>query len=81
MTELLFSYLTLQLVSVQHASFGRYLTGETDALSSYKLVSLKIEDENVLKQSQKKYHPIAIPSGNNDDKVKGVVFEITHEEL
>jgi len=81
MTELLFSYGTLQLEKVQIESFGRVLKGEKDSLSSYKLTSLEIKDEKVLAQSQQKFHPIATPSTNVKDKVEGVVFEISKEEL
>jgi hypothetical protein len=81
MTELLFSYGTLQLEKVQLESFGRLLKGEKDALSGYKLVSLEIKDEKVLEQSQQPFHPMAIPSVDKKDKVQGVVFEITGDEL
>lgn len=81
MTVLLFSYGTLQLEQVQLESFGRLLKGEADILYGYKLVSLKITDEKVLLQSQQDYHPIAIPSSDSSDFVKGVVFELTDAEL
>lgn len=79
--ELLFSYGTLQLEKVQLSSFGRLLNGEKDALIGYKLSQVEITDENVLAQSEQRFHPVAIPSGSFDDSVDGVVFEITYEEL
>jgi gamma-glutamylcyclotransferase (GGCT)/AIG2-like uncharacterized protein YtfP len=81
MTELLFSYGTLQLEKVQLTSFGRILTGHKDALVGYSLSQVEITDENVLAQSDQRFHPVAIPSNNSDDKVSGVVFEITPDEL
>jgi len=81
MTEYLFSYGTLQLEKVQLESFGRILDGTKDSLKGYKLTSLEITDENVLKQSEQKFHPMAVPSDSMSDKVDGVVFEVTSEEL
>lgn len=79
--ELLFSYGTLQLEKVQLESFGRLLKGEQDVLSGYCLEALEIKDKNVLEQSEQNIHPIAVPSDKENDKVNGVVFEITREEL
>jgi gamma-glutamylcyclotransferase (GGCT)/AIG2-like uncharacterized protein YtfP len=81
MSEYLFSYGTLQLEKVQIESFGRILHGTKDSLKSYRLTQLEITDETVLQQSEQQFHPIAIPSSNEDDKVDGLVFEITKEEL
>lgn len=81
MTEYLFSYGTLQLSKVQLENFGRILEGEPDVLSHFKLSSVEITDEEVLKQSGQSFHPIAIPSEDEDDKIKGMVFKISHEEL
>ena len=39
-TELLFSYGTLQLESVQLSTFGRALTGTADALPEYRRVAV-----------------------------------------
>jgi len=81
MSEYLFSYGTLQLEKVQIESFGRKLNGTKDSLKGYRLTQLEITDETVLQQSEQQFHPIAIPSNNAEDKVDGVVFEITKEEL
>lgn len=81
MSELLFSYGTLQLEKVQLESFGRKLKGEKDSLSGYKVVPLKIKDKQVLEKSQQAIHPIAVFTGNSDDKIDGVVFEISGDEL
>lgn len=81
MAEFLFSYGTLQLEKVQIENFGRVLEGEYDALSNFKLSSVEIKDEEVLKQSRLQFHPIAIPSSNVEDKINGMVFTITYKEL
>lgn len=81
MTEYLFSYGTLQLEKVQIESFGRILKGTKDSLLGYMLISLEITDENVLKQSEQRFHPMAVPSEHTSDKIEGVVFEVSSEEL
>ena len=81
MNEYLFSYGTLQLEKVQIESFGRRLHGTKDSLPGYRLEQLKIIDKDVLAKSEQQYHPIAVVSNNIHDKIEGVVFEITGEEL
>ena len=80
MTELLFSYGTLQQESVQMAQFGRRLEGHADALPGWRQEMVQITDPDVLAKSGKTFHPIVIP-GRKDDAVPGMVFEITPEEL
>jgi gamma-glutamylcyclotransferase (GGCT)/AIG2-like uncharacterized protein YtfP len=77
----LFSYGTLQLERVQLETFGRLLHGSKDVLPGFKMESVEITDAEVLSKSAQAFHPIAIPTRNNDDKIDGVVFEITAEEL
>lgn len=79
--QYLFSYGTLQLEKVQLATFGRILKGEPDSLSGFKLEQLKITDEHVLDKSELDFHPIAIPSINQDDTIAGVLFEVSTDEL
>ncbi len=81
MKHLLFSYGTLQLEKVQLESFDRLLNGYPDTLRGYTLEQLEITDQEVLAKSKKQYHPIAVKTGNTDDIVEGMVFEITDEEL
>lgn len=81
MAEFLFSYGTLQLQKVQLESFGRILAGNEDALSGYKLEQLEIKDEKVLVQSEQPVHPVAIPTGITSDKIHGLVFELSTEEI
>lgn len=78
---LLFSYGTLQLESVQLASFGRLLNGQHDAMPGYRKYMLEITDPDVLRKSGEKFHPIVIPSADISDSVEGIVFEITENEI
>ena len=77
----LFSYGTLQKEQVQIETFGRFLNGEKDILTGYKLEMLEITDTEVLRKSNQKYHPILVFSGNTEDEVEGVLFEVTDEEI
>ena len=67
--ELLFSYGTLQLDSVQKSSFGRLLKGEKTKLFGYRVEQVKITDSEVLKASGQEYHPIVFESNNDSDYV------------
>jgi gamma-glutamylcyclotransferase (GGCT)/AIG2-like uncharacterized protein YtfP len=80
MSELLFSYGTLQQDGVQMASFGRLLNGKRDALPGWRQAMVEITDPDVLARSGKTHHPIVM-LGRKDDAVEGTVFEITAEEL
>jgi hypothetical protein len=79
--ELLFSYGTLQLESVQLSTFGRKLTGAADVLPGFSQSLVKIEDADVVAKSGKTHHPIVTFTGAAADGVPGVVFEITRAEL
>ncbi len=79
--EYLFSYGTLQKGAVQLETFGRLLSGTPDILTGYELSTVMIEDEDVIATSNQVYHPIIIFSNNSKDVIKGVVFEITQDEL
>lgn len=77
----LFSYGTLQKEQVQMETFGRLLQGEKDTLSGYKLSMLEITDAEVLRKSGQQYHPVLEFSGNDNDEVEGMLFEVTEEEI
>lgn len=81
MTVALFSYGTLQLPTVQQATYGRLLDGEPDALLGYRLVPLQISDEDVVRLSGKTIHSIAVPSDDPEDCISGTVFRLTASEL
>ena len=80
-SELLFSYGTLQLEAVQMATFGRQLSGTSDALRGFELVSLEIEDETVIAVSGKTQHAMAQFTGRDSDVVFGTVFSVTPDEI
>jgi len=80
-SELLFSYGTLQLESVQMATFGRRLAGTKDALPGFELVALKIEDPAVVALSGKADHTMARFTGRASDVIPGMVFAVTPEEI
>ncbi len=77
----LFSYGTLQKEQVQLETFGRLLKGEKDTLTRYHLDMLEITDPEVLRKSGQKYHPVLTFSGNEEDQIEGVLFEVTEEEV
>ena len=80
-THLLFSYGTLQLEKVQKETYGRILKGKKDRLIGYRIKQLKITNTDVLSKSGIDRHPIAIKSGNDNDVVDGMLFELTENEL
>lgn len=81
MTQLLFSYGTLQQRDVQLATFGRGLRGTPDQLLGFRQSMVKIEDLEVVKTSGKTHHPIVSRTDVVEDRIAGTVFEVTDEEL
>ena len=79
--ENLFSYGTLQQETVQLANYNRILNGSDDILQKYCIDKIEIKDEIVLRKSNEKFHPIIFYTGNIGDEVKGMVFQLTSEEL
>lgn len=77
----LFTYGTLQLPQVQKALFGRILSGHPAVLSGYKQVPLTLHDPTVVRLSRKNAHLILEHTGNLEDQVTGVSFELSEEEL
>jgi gamma-glutamylcyclotransferase (GGCT)/AIG2-like uncharacterized protein YtfP len=77
----LFSYGTLQLESVQIATFGRLLDGQEDAMVGFRQDMLEITDPEVLATSGQRFHPVVAPTGSPEDEVPGTVFRITPAEL
>lgn len=78
---LLFSYGTLRQPEVQRANYGRLLEGTPDALTGYRLAPLPISDPEVVRISGKAVHSIARRSGDPADRIPGLVFALTPEEL
>ena len=81
MHHFLFSYGTLQLDQVQLENYGRKLKGNKDLLKGYRIEDLEIADSEVIRKSGKHIHPVAVHSGNETDVIKGMIFEITEDEL
>jgi gamma-glutamylcyclotransferase (GGCT)/AIG2-like uncharacterized protein YtfP len=79
--EKIFSYGTLQYEAVQLASFGRKLNGVSDSLLEFELLLLTISDPEVVAISGEADHPVIRYTGRTSDKVAGMVFELTPEEL
>src|SRR3984957_20512710 len=77
----LFSYGTLQQEDVQRATFGRRLSGVSDALVGYRQFMVAIQDPEVVRTSGKTHHPIVAFTGKREDCAPGTVFEITDAEL
>ncbi len=77
----LFSYGTLQRRDVQLATYGRPLDGEPDALLGYRLELLPDRDPDAVRISGTKTHLVVRPTGDPADRVAGVVFLLTAEEL
>ena len=77
----LFSYGTLRQPEVQLANYGRLLNGEVDALIGYRLQPVQIDDPHVVSVSGKAVHTIAVPTGNPADRVPGMLFALTEDEL
>ena len=78
---LLFSYGTLQLPAVQQATYGRLLEGRPDVLAGYRLAELIISNPRVVSASGKTVHSIARHSGDPDDRIMGLCFQVSEEEL
>ncbi len=79
--EHLFSYGTLRYEKVQIATFGRRLEGVEDSLPGYYLEKVQITDPDVIAKSGEDVHSIIHYSGNPEDQIHGVVFEVSQEEL
>ena len=80
-TEFLFSYGTLQLDSVQLATFGRLLKGSHDVLTGFVEAPLEIEDPAVIAVSGKAQHTIAKFTGRTSDTISGIVYAVTPDEI
>jgi gamma-glutamylcyclotransferase (GGCT)/AIG2-like uncharacterized protein YtfP len=81
MKTYLFSYGTLQKQTVQKDLFGRTLRGWPDVLAGYKTESVEITDKAFLAKGEQRMQQTAVASNNENDSIKGTVFELTKEEL
>lgn len=80
-SEKLFSYGTLRFDAVQIANFGRLLEGRDDILSGFELSMIEITHPEVIATSGVNKHPIIAYTGNNNNMVNGMVFNVSKEEL
>src|SRR3954453_18671745 len=78
---LLFSYGTLRQKEVQLATCARLLEGEHDALTGYRLRRLAITDPRVVRLSGKPVHTIACRTGDPANRIEGVRFDMSDDEL
>ena len=81
MRDHLFSYGTLQNNQVQIDLFGRILSGSKDILQGFKLAVIEITDEVFLSRGEQNTQRIAIATGDPQDQIEGMVFEVTVNEL
>jgi gamma-glutamylcyclotransferase (GGCT)/AIG2-like uncharacterized protein YtfP len=77
----LFSYGTLRHPEVQRATCGRLLAGEPDVLIGYRLAPLTITNLEVVALSGAPVHMIACRTGDPADRIAGIIYAITREEL
>ena len=77
----LFSYGTLRLPQVQLATYGRLLKGAPDVLIGHRLRPIRIDDPEVIATSGLSIHHIAYASGDEADRVEGVVFALSEDEI
>lgn len=80
-TENLFSYGTLREEEVQLSTFGRRLEGTPDALPGYRLVMVRIEDQDFVVKSGSADHRNVQFTNVPSDYVEGIVFRMTKKEL
>lgn len=80
-SEKLFSYGTLRYEHVQLSTFGRKLEGKEDFLIGFRQSFLEITDPSVLAISSEAVHPILVYTGNPEDKILGMVFELSYKEI
>ena len=77
----LFSYGTLQLREVQLANYGRELDGAPDALIGYRMITLPDRDPHAVRISGTRTHFVVRPTGDPADRVPGMVYLLTADEL
>ena len=79
--ENLFSYGTLREEGVQRVVFGRTVAGNPDSIVGYRLTSVTITDPDAIATSGKAVHTILDPTGDETDRIAGMVLSISAAEL
>ncbi|WP_416443330.1 gamma-glutamylcyclotransferase family protein [Leeuwenhoekiella sp. A16] len=74
--QYLFTYGTLAKESVQQKLFNRTLSGTSDELVGYSSSEIKLPRNKV-----QSIYPVIEYTGNDKDKVEGVVFKVSLEEI
>ena len=80
-TVRLFAYGTLRQREVQMETYHRLLEGTPDMLGGFRLEPLAISDPEVVRLSGKAVHNIARQTDDPADRIPGVVFLLTEDEL
>lgn len=80
-TVRLFTYGTLRDPAVQQRLFGRLLPGSPDAIPGFRLGSVTISDEAAIATSGTAVHLVVDETGDPDDRVEGIVLQLTPAEL
>jgi|SRR5689334_10299600 len=78
---LLFSYGTLREADVQRSTFGRLLEGWPDELVGFELTVFRVADPEFVAKSGRADHAMVRESGSDADRIRGVVFDVTDDEL
>ena len=78
--ERLFSYGTLQLDHVQHALFGRTLTGRAETLAGYAVVELAFRDPAAVATSGVETHLALVPQADAPP-IAGMLYDLSADEL
>lgn len=66
---------------MQLSTFGRLLHGQRDALLNAVLSLVKIDDPVLVATLGKTHHNNVLLNGHDSDRVHGMVFEISDDEL
>jgi hypothetical protein len=77
----LFSYGTLQQEAVQMKTFGRRLHGRPDELVGFEQSTMRVDDPAFVAASGQADHAVVRFSGRADSRVRGMLFEVSEEEL
>jgi hypothetical protein len=79
--SLLFSYGSLQEADVQRSTLGRLVDGLRDELPGFETALVPISRPELVAASGKSHHANVLFNGNDQSRVRGVVFEVTDAEL
>lgn len=81
MKHFIFSYGTLQSDKIQQEVFKRILTGTSDVLHGFLLRQIEIAEYDGNGKLYQSIYPVAYRTNDPDNFVKGVLYEVTDDEL